>query len=607
MTAVAAALCVLSAEYIFQRSLPVRDGLGALDATVLLLDVGVLWIFTILMLGITGSRVFSCAATASLTAVALIGNHFKTSLRAEPLFPTDVAYLHEVDFLLDSAGIPVWSMWVVVCSAVALVVLLVRRRLRRGKQTRLRTPLVLRGAYVALGLLAMNFVIAFNATDSPLRKAYADAGAEWFSWDQSYNYRINGFVAGMLYNMPTDPMEQPPGYEDSVIRHLADEYTATAQKINGGRRPEGLDDTNVVVVLSESFSDPTKLDGLSMSEDPIPFTRRLMSENPSGTLVSVGYGGGTANMEFELLTGLSTVNLQAQARTPFQSMLPGREAFSSFFSHAATPGHHTAAIHPFRGESYQRRQVYPVLGFDKTTFLPDMGHSERVGERADSYVSDESVFAEAMDNLRASEDPMMLNVVTMQNHLPYDDKYSDPIDAKVDDGVGDAALTPAVGQYLRGLRHSDDALRAFVEDINELNEPTVVLFYGDHLPPVWPQEVLAANDPLKQFETPWVIFGNVELEKLPDVGPIGPIYLWERLLAATDAPVSPLIAFLSELRPAVPALSAQVVLDEDGDKVSPAALSASAQALVARYRLIEYAQVSGADAVAGRFYLVPEE
>ena len=592
-------VCVLVAETWFKSTLGVDEDISTLDVSVLALGVLVTWMVSLLLLAVTGSRLVTCLGLGLGTALLAVANQYKTDLRAEPLFPTDVAYVGETRLILDSAGIPLWAVAAAALALLAaLVVWLVRRRRR---STGPGIPAWLRVSYAVVGLAAVSMTLFFNDDHNPLRRAYEATGTEWVEWNQWNNYQVNGFIAGLLSNMPAAPMERPDGYDAGAVEALAEKYAERAAAINRHRDPDALRGTNVVVVLSESFSDPTRIDGLELGEDPIPFTRRLMARNPSGSLVSTGYGGGTANMEFEILTGLSTAHLRAQARTPFQSLLPGRRAFPSLVRSIAGAEHRRGAIHPFAKTSYRRRSAYPALGLRHLTFDAEMRHQDRLGDG--HYISDEAVFREVVEDLEASEAPIFLNVVTMQNHAPYDAKYPDPVEVRAT--ADDGEVPPAAGQYLRGLRHSDDALRRLVADVEALDEPTVVLLYGDHLPAVWPERVIDAEPEVTQFRTPWVVFGNTDLEEVEETGPIGPPHLLGRLLAATDAPVTPMDAFLDDLREEVPAATPQLVLDADRRVTDRAGLSPEARALLKAYRLIEYDQVEGRSPAADDFYAVP--
>ena len=122
----------------------------------------------------------------------------------------------------------------------------------------------------------------FNEPGNLWRKAYEIRGEHWRYWNQKTNYRSNGFGGGFLYNMPISAMAKPPGYDQD--RHGAGRralHRRPRSSINRSRTGS-LDDVNVVLVLSESFTDPTRLDGFDLERDPIPQTRATMGETDVG-------------------------------------------------------------------------------------------------------------------------------------------------------------------------------------------------------------------------------------------------------------------------------------------------------------------------------------
>ena len=193
-----------------------------------------------------------------------------------------------------------------------------------------------------------------------------------------------------------------------------------------------------------------------------------------------------------------------------------------------------------------------------------------------------------MDELRHSDQPMFINAVSMQNHSPYEG-LADPI--PVEGALSDHQRETA-GQYLRGLKHSDDALRELVSDINALDERTIVLLYGDHLPSFWPSAVLDAGGETLRYETPWVVFANFPLEDV-ESGTYGANQLMNQLVHAAGAPITPWMALLDQVSSELPAYERTVWLDSSGQVVTAGSLSERARELLTDYRLAQYDMVAG--------------
>ncbi|WP_324652753.1 LTA synthase family protein [Georgenia sp. H159] len=560
------------------------------------------WPFVALLLAVTGSMWATAVLALAAGTVIAVADYQKMTHRGEPLFPSDIGYLTNPGLLLESAGIsPAVALGGVVLVAVALVAVAVlswRRRTRRRRDERwFRWGS--RAALAVAGVAGIVVVAGFHDSGNPLREAYDDIPVTWAPWNQVQNYAQNGFVAGALYNVPGTAMERPEGYGEERMEELVATYAQVAAEANATRQAGALEDTNVLVVLGETFTDPTWLDGVDPAQDPIPFTRSLMEQTPSGRMLTRGFGGGTANVEFEVLTGMSVANFQPQMHAPYPLLVPRYDHFPSFVDSLA-PEHGTLAIHPYAADFYRREAVYPALGFDRATFRDDMHHRDRIGNG--SYISDAATYQEVLDELRASAAPLMVNVVTMQNHSPYSGVYVDPIDVS---GAFDADEGEEVGQYLRALRHSDEAIADLVAELETFEERTVVLFYGDHLPAMWPQGVQEANDAQGLRETPWFVWANFETVDVQPPPVLGPNQLVPQLLAATDAPLSPYAALLTELSAEVAAHEGTIMLDGRGRPVSEADLSPRAQELLADYRLAQYDLSVGEGYATGALLAVP--
>lgn len=596
-------VCVVAVgimEQAFMASLWWVDGsLWDLPLALLLLECLVAWTLALGLWGLTGSVVLTGAAALVVASALPAVNARKARLRLEPLLASDVSYLREPRFLAQY--VDGWA-WVAAAAVAVLVVavtvgLVVRRRRRRDvPRDRARTRVRL--AAVAVSVASAVLLVNFNAPWSLYRPAFAQAGASWVEWDQMDNFRTNGLFAGIASTMPSAPMVEPRDYDVDAVRARVDDLVDRTREVNRDRAGS-LAGANVVVVLSESFADPTGV--LADSEpDLIPEYHRLARGHTSGTLVANGFGGGTANMEFELLTGLSTALLAPNARTPFVSVLPRRERLRGLVT-PLLEGRASETLHPFEGRFYKRSTSYRTLGFERPRFLDAMRHLDRIDD--DPYVSDAAVFDEVVDRIEASEEPLLLNVVTMQNHSPFAGKYDDPATVT---GSGDEPLTPGFRQYLTGLRHSDDALGDLARRVDELPEDTVVLYYGDHLPPSWPRSDDDGPKAVERYTTPYVVFGNVPATRAATPAEsVGPAQLLERLATTHDAPLTPMQVFLDDLHDEVPALT-PLGAHVGGERfVRPADLDRDQRAAVEDYRELQYAALTE-PALAKRLFAVPD-
>lgn len=570
------------------------DRLIGLETAVVTLGGLLVWALIVFLYAVT-NRMWLAGGLVTLF-VFFIGfaDYQKMRFRGEPLFVTDAVHLSQFGFLAETVGIGTTLAAVAVLLAIPAIfwgVAHYSSRLRPlpappATSGNLRRGALIRLAAGAAAALIIFSAATFNQPHNVTRQLYEATDIRWAPWNQAQNYADNGFIAGLLYNLPVSPMEEPPGYSQAAVEDLVQRYTAVAADLNATRDPAALADTNVVLILSESLSDPLRMPGITVAEDPLPYLRSLMASNPSGTMLTSGLGGGTANVEFEVITGMSVANMRPQIHSPYQLVVAQSEEFPSFQRTFGPPARETLTVHPYLETFYRRYDVYPALGFARSKFLDTMTHTGK--KQGDRFVSDESLYAEVLEELRANEEPLFMNVVSMQNHGPQQG-YANPIQVT---GPLNIKETEKAGQYLRGLKYSDDALRQLVADVSTLEERTIVLLYGDHLPTVWPESVNQASGTTGSYETPWVVFANFPTQ-INSTPTLGPNQLVNQLIDAAGAQHTPWTALLHELASELPAMQSSAWLDAAGLPTSEEWLSERARQLLADYRLAQYDMVVG--------------
>ncbi|NSN53402.1 sulfatase-like hydrolase/transferase, partial [Enterococcus faecalis] len=170
-----------------------------------------------------------------------------------------------------------------------------------------------------------------------------------------------GFIGGFLYNLKVEAMDQPKGYSKEAISEITQKY----QKLAEAKTVPSNEQPNIVFVMSESFSNPDHLKGLSIIGNPLADYQQIADKTYSGQMLSQNYGGGTANIEFEALTSFSMELMNAQMTTPYTMMIPKMTELPSIVSLLKEQKYQTTAIHPYNTSMYKRKDVYKILGFDQ--------------------------------------------------------------------------------------------------------------------------------------------------------------------------------------------------------------------------------------------------
>jgi hypothetical protein len=179
----------------------------------------------------------------------------------------------------------------------------------------------------------------------------------------------------------------------------------------------------------------------------------------------------------------------------------------------------------------------------------------------------------------------MVNLVTMQNHIPVDGNYADPVPVSGASG----GQGKRIGQYARGLEHTDEALAAFLDKLEKGPEKTIVLFYGDHLPGIYDSSVKHDNKGLALYRTPFFIWSNQPGQNVPRAIPTtSPAFFLPLLYDVADAPVPPYLAMLDAVRQHVSAIQQGRLLDGSGEPVKEAELDATTRQLLDDMRLVQF-------------------
>lgn len=549
----------------------------------------VLWVVVLLVVALVGRLWLGLGIVTVLTAVLGMVNMTKMELRNDPVYPADVVFLSQPSFLFDMVsgsrlltGAAALGLTLVVAWGVGRVAARffppVARQVGRRGLIALRTTRVV-VVLLCLGLL--NLASDFNEADNPWRAAFDATGLRWTYWDQRVNYQRNGFVPGLLFNTHITAMARPKGYSQERMQEIATRYRDLAARTNQGRTGS-LDDTNIILVLSESFADPTWLKTVRMQQTPIPFTTRLMKRTVGGRMLAPGFGGGTANVEFELLTGQSLSQFKPQLSIPYEQLVPREKEFPSLVEWLSRRGHHPIALHPFSPRMYSRPEVFDIFGFEEFITKDTMTEKARLGGR---FISDQAAFDETLLQMREHDDPLLLHLISMQNHMPYGGQYDDPHEVT---GLP-PKFTKLAGQYARGLTRTDQAVQRYLGQLSKEEEPTAVIFYGDHLPAqVYPPDLARREGKLATHQTPYFIWSNKKKLSHRELPMTSPTQFLPQLFDAMEVPVPPYLALLSAVRAEVPAIDAGIAITPEGKRVKPGQLDAEAKRVLADYRMVLY-------------------
>ncbi|EPM8159542.1 LTA synthase family protein [Enterococcus hirae] len=516
-----------------------------------------------------------------LVGIGILGyaNYLKMTYRQEPIYPDDLKMIKEFGLLKDMTGT---TSFYLLAGMILLVVAggcwAIYRSFKKDKKFQ-----AIRVITLFTTIFALIYISHFNNPNNLLRKAY-NKTALWIPYSQKMNYYNTGFIGGFLYNLKIDPMEKPKGYSEEKIKEITSHYQKLADEKN---KTASEEQPNIIYVMSESFSDPSRLNGVEITGDPLADYYAVADQTYSGQMLSQNYGGGTANIEFEALTGFSMGLFNAQLTTPYTMLVPKMNQLPSIVSTLKDQNYHTTAIHPYNTSMYKRKDVYEVLGFDEFISENTMTYTDTIEDNP--YISDASAYQEVMDLLKEDDTPQFIHLVTMQTHMPYDGKYQQlEYTAKTEDNSGISSLE----NYLQDISYSSQSLKAFTEELKKLSRRTLVVFWGDHLPGIYSDTIQNSNEKHTLHETQFLMFDSQgELEKT-EAPVTSPFYFAADLMNQTNQQTTGFYQLLLALQNELPAFERELYYQEE-QWHREAQLNKKQAELYQAYEMIQYDIVSG--------------
>ncbi len=526
----------------------------------------------------------------AVLAMAFI-SHEKTLYLGDPLYPADFLYARQiVDLLPLLARDRPWTMAAVVIGLIAAIGLLVMALLLwRRRRTRLSWHGRILRLAVALPALIFFASIMDYSTFSWARDRLQIVP---MMWDQKQNYSHNGFAAAFILNVPMADVAKPKGYSKRTIQNIV---PAAAEAIPA-------DSPDIIIVMNESFWDATRLPNTKITPDPIPTVRA----NRSGYMFSPEFGGTTANIEFETLTGFSNAFLP-YGSIPYQQYM--RRPIPSLASFLGSQGYVTRALHPYAKWFWNRSVTYKDLGFD------DFMSEDKLPPLATRgpLVSDKAFFNEIMREADQQKQPFFFFAVTLQSHGPYEPfRYTDPT-IDVETSAGDAAKQ-SILSYAEGTADGDRALASLMDWAKHRKRHTILVMFGDHLPPLGPayvatgflkDNVAPRSGPLDKMkmdhETPLVIWSN-RSGPLRNVGTISPSLIPFYVLQLGGITHPYYTGFLSQVRDHYPVVYRQMLVSANGQAVDNWSQQKDVDPIIRDFRYLQYDQMFGKDYGSPAFF-----
>lgn len=488
-------------------------------------------------------------------------NEYVYLFKGQPLQPVDLQSIRTAADVASEYDYTLTAQMMVAISGLILFVLLWSvvkdRKLLEGKNRKRQACRVVSGVLFVI----LVYSCIFQSEYIPNLSLNLDM------WDTRLGCENNGTVLAFFGYWRKGQVTGPENYSLDEVEALVSAYASDTDT----EQEEQKEKPNIVVVMNEAFAD---LSYLGDFETNVPYLTNYNSvtENviKGNALVSI-YGGGTPNSEYEFLTGHSLGFLPGAI--PYAQHI--NDEHLTMVTNLRNQGYQTWGIHPMQGVNWRRNVVYPYLGFEKSVFIDEMG--KETIDRIRNYPSDQATYDYVMELLREKEEdtPAFIFDVTVQNHsgFTYSGKNYDG-----DEVFVEGFDSSEVNQYLTLMKKSDEALGKLIEELKNFDEPTMLVFFGDHNPRV-PEEFYsfimgeeAVGSTLeaaqKRFTVPFLIWTNYDMPE-NDWANQENVYtslnfLGAKTLELAGAELSCYDKLRIELADSIPAMNANGYVDAQG-------------------------------------------
>lgn len=595
-------LIVLSVTYIFlMRSgntsfATMLYNIG-LHKRIQILVLGMLFVLLMAIISILGSYWMGMCVYLTVICVIAISNFEKFHYRDEGILPSDLSMITSLNDILAMI-----SPWIIVAGVFMIVGIIILSYVL-WHNVDINIKAIFR---IIIVLFSVIIFVGFSRIQKEGTVAY-HIGAFFkddpIYWNPSEAVGTNGPILNFFNNLNVEVMDKPKGYSKNEMKRIADKYIQSSEKLNKNRRASNQ---KVVFILSETLGDPTTVPGIKVNKDPMPYTRSLIKHGVGGKMISDGYGGGTANMEYQALTGLSMGNFSKTLSTPYVQLVTRQKkmfSINNLFSNSM-------AIHPYIGNLYDRNKVFKKMKFNEFDYLQHgypQSYTKKLGNN--NYVSDKAAYRYLIHSLKNNKNSQFVQLSTMQNHVPFE-SYKDNEFKVIGKGVSNGEIDQ-LQNYIKGINYTDKANEYLIKQLKKMKQKVTIVFYGDHHSSVYKHVDLEKNGVL-MHETPYFIWTNHgKLNKIPYQSVMGTYGFGSEMLQATNTKVTPYYALLQRVNKVLPIIASNISVSQKSTKgeggmnlinrrtlkvMRESSLNKSQKKLLHEYQLVQY------DFTAGKHY-----
>ena len=449
---------------------------------------------------LTKRKIFSYSIISSIWIISAISNNVIVNLRGTPLTGNDLRLIKSGLKLINNylSNKEIISIILLLFILIVLLILI----FIFAPKSKLKI-----NYFLSFGLITIIFLIyklfnGFAVNSSIVSNNF---------WDLEAVYSENGFIycfsTTLINNGVSEPDSYSENFMESIYYTLEDSVVSSSNNLSVTNLSNDEKELpNILMIQLESFFDPTLIESVEFDTDPIPNFRELQNNYSTGTFSVSTIGGGTANTEFEVISGFN-LDFFAPGEYPYNTTINNKASESINYA-LKELNYSTHALHNHEGNFYNRNTVFANLGFDTFTSAEYM----LINERTDlGWAKDKFLIEPIVDLLTSTETQDFIYAISVQGHGSYPDKeISDEKYVNVTN-INDDLNKNQLEYYANQVYEMDLFVKDLIDAVNALNEPTVIVFYGDHLPNLNLSKEDLSNKNL--YETEYVIWDNLNLKK----------------------------------------------------------------------------------------------
>ena len=568
-----------------------------------LLNVLVYYLFFGILYLIFVSRKAAVTIGTIFFFVVGLANYYVLSFKGSPIVPSDImsattaaGVAGNYDYTIQPVF--VWN------ALLLLLYLAVLWRCPMRKKTGWQKRLIM-GCVIVLSVGVLGYFVVEERT---LRSV----GIKNNVWDQKKGYAKNGFFFGFVLNMNSLVQEKPDDYSVEAAEDIAaryeEQFANEEEKKDGRLMTEDGEKPNVIAIMNEAFSDLSVVGDFTTNQDYMPFIHNLKENTIQGHLYMSIFGSGTCNSEFEFLTGNTMAFLQNGIIAYTQVVKDKLPNLTYTLKQQGYKGN--LALHPYLASGWNRPEVYGYMGFEH--FYSESDFTNPLMYR--KYISDQSNMEKIIslyEERKNKSKPFYLFNVTMQNHGGFNKSYENFTN---DVQITDNHKNEQAEQYLSLVKKTDEAFQYLVEYFSQVDEPTIIVMFGDHQPAVTTRfydslfgkssDELTEEELMKKYQTPFIIWANYDIEETT-IDKMSANYLSAYVLQEAGLKMTPYQKFLMKLYKKLPVISAMGAYDKDGYYYE-SAKETPYEDMVQEYQILQYNNLIDTEHTVNSFFYLKE-